>query len=147
MLLHVHVEHADVLAAGMTVAAGKRDVLAEVAAEVDDTHEGKTRRQLRQCFCRVVTAAIVDKDQLRLDGDTRGAKVLLENFQVLLAEFLGQVGIVVNGNDKGVFDHGSNGPGAFSTRKSMEATIPSSPHMSKPFAGQRRTRWSRFLKG
>ena len=136
MLLHVHVEHAHVLAAGMTVTARKRDMLAKIATEVDDAHKRELRRKTGQRFARVVTAAIVDKNQLGLCRDIRDTKVLLENVQIFPAEFLGQIGIVVNRNNKGVFDHGSNGSSTDSYRVNMTVTISSSPHRSKTFSGQ-----------
>jgi len=87
------------------VTARERDVLSKVAAEIYNAHEGKPRGQLRQGLCGLIAAPVIHENQLSLRRNILEPEVVPEDFQILLTEFLRQIGVVVNRNDEGVSNH------------------------------------------
>src|SRR3954469_14727418 len=102
MLLHIHIQHADEPSTGVTVTAGQRNVLAEVAAKIDHPNEGKNFREVLEHLRRVVRTAVVYENQLHLWRNGCRPEMQLECPQKFLAEFLGQIGVVEDRDDEGI---------------------------------------------
>src|SRR5215212_9776619 len=78
-LLHIHVEHTDESATGVAVAAGKCDVLAKVAAEVDYPDIRKLGRKTVEHGRGVVAAAVVNEEKLDVRRYVGNSKVRLKH--------------------------------------------------------------------
>ena len=98
-ILHVDVEHADILAAGRAVAAADRDVLAELRLRVI-TFAKRSARRSRGALRGLARAVVVDEDQLDVGGDVGDAQIVLEHPHKFRAERCREIRIAIDRDDE-----------------------------------------------